>query len=496
MDSLGNSRGKNTLIACAVAAALGSTAAFALPPTATIDYTLYAAGGSAQTNAFFAAANRILNSVDSYTHSNTSATCVDASDYRIVTGTVAASFTFNGVTVPAGKNVLYYYKFNGGSQPNGIIPQVGGGSTLTYPTVASVTGTAVPCNPLPTNAGAPTYFYTSTLGNTQHPDWGVADVEPTLFQGFNNGSTSGTAANTDGGPAPAPGATTGIYDNLFGIAVTANLFSQKSNFTKGEMAGILAGTVTDWSQLVGDNGSPLPAGNVVLLDRGEGSGTKASGNEYFLGYPGDESPNKTSLSKLPRSAGSPYTSTAFVNSTAYQDVVEGSTSAIINDLLAAQAASTRAVAVLGLENPPALHQVGGANAYDFTKIDGVAVDTATAGDNINGTASSYINVVKGNYDYYYQNSFNTLAGTLGGTTTADLFANEFKAVMSSTGFVGADAGTIFPKAVPGTLIDADGVTSLGKGTTIATRNHLSPAPLQFHLNVPTTGIPASSEPFK
>jgi hypothetical protein len=139
--------------------------------------------------------------------------------------------------------------------------------------------------------------------------------------------------------------------------------------------------------------------------------------------------------------------------------------------------------------------VSGTNTYDFVKINGVGVDTGTAGDDINGpTATSYINVIRGNYEYYYQNSFNTRAGFLAGTSAGALFANLIKNTMSTAGFVGADTGGAFPGGVGGTLLDADLSSTLTKGMTINTRNKVSTAPLQPKFSATGTGIPASSDP--
>jgi hypothetical protein len=249
-----------------------------------------------------------------------------------------------------------------------------------------------------------------------------------MFRNFNNptGNAGGAATNTDGGAAIVVGAADGIYDNLFGVAVTDNVFSSathpKTNFTRAEVEGILQGNLFDWSQMYDDNGAQLPAGGIIFLDRGEGSGSKASGSQYFLGYPGD-SPGGV----LPFSATIGYCGTTIAGcggvAAAPMDVAESSTNNVIADLKAAQAAGGRAIAVLGLENPPAKNRVGGVNVFEFTKINDVGVDTGTASDNINGaTATSYVNVVKGVYDFYYQNSFNTRTTLAGNGLT---FANAF-----------------------------------------------------------------------
>ncbi|MEJ0099583.1 MAG: hypothetical protein WDO12_07535 [Pseudomonadota bacterium] len=444
-------------------------------------------------------ANNILSNLDSYTDAAGGA---DNGSYRVVSGTTKRALTYNNTTIPAGKNVMYFYKFNGGSYTNGIAPFAptlpGFTGTLPFPTVAIVTtGATAIASPA---AGKPTYQSPGVYANTvqqRAPDWGVADVEVALFRGFNNptGNAGGTVANTNGGAAPVVGATTGIYDNLFGVAVTANVFTgahPKTNFSKADVTGILQGGIQDWGQLLGDDGQPLPAGPIFFLDRGEGSGSKAAGNEYFLNYPASGS-----SALLPNSASNGYTATTLnVNAVDFQDVNESSTGTLIADLKAAQAAGKRAIAIMGLESPPKSQQVAGANVYYFTKINGVGVDSGTTGDDINGTgagaATSYSNVVKGYYDFYYQNSFNTLAATLGGTAPGSVFANEFKTVMSQPSFVGANAGLAFPNAVPGTLVDASIATNLDPGVTISTRAGDSSAPALPYLN--GIAVPLSHEP--
>jgi hypothetical protein len=511
-----NSHGKsNYLIASAVAAAIGSGSAFALPPGSLAGATvLYAAGGSAQANAFYVAVADNLQqtptcSIDSYTNT-TNAT--DSGQYRIVTGTTSAAMTYGGGTLPAGTNVIYMYKFNGGSFVNGVAPQqVSGATTLAYPTVASLqiattTGAAAGAG---CSSGLPTYQYAANTGTAGvAPDWGVADLEVAMFSGYNNatGNAGGIAVNTNGGAAPTVGATTGLYDNLFGVAVTHNLYTgthPKTNFSRAEVEGIIEGTISDWSQLYADDGTVLSAGGIVFLDRGEGSGSKASGNQYFLCYPGCGG-----AARLPFSATHPYTgTTATINELNPQDVAEGSSTTIIADLKLLQAGGFRGIAVLGMEFPPHANQVGGLNVYDFVKINGVAVDTGTTGDDLNGpTGTSYVNAVRGSYDYYYQNSFNTRTGFLANCVAAPIppatvglpipgciFANQIKVTMTSAGFVGADVGGKFPQGVGGTLLDADLASTLTKGMTINTRNKVSTAPLQPKLSA-ISPFPVSNDP--
>jgi hypothetical protein len=341
----------------------------------------------------------------------------------------------------------------------------------------------------------------STLGNTQIPDWGVADLEVKMFQHLNNptGNPGFDAQNTDGGPAPMVASTKPIYDNVFGIAVTSKVFTgahPKTSFSRGDIAGILTGNVSDWSQLAADDGTQLAAGGIIFLDRVEGSGTKAAGNQYFLDYPGSITNIVNPVALAPFSAATPYNGTSLGTVATEQplDIAERDPMALVNDLVLAQSRGLRAIAVLDLDKAPAHHLAVG--DYEFVRIDGVGVDTGTAGDDINGTvATSYIQVVKGNYEFYYQGSFNTRSGVLSGTTVGDLFANEFLAVFSQMSFVCANTGRNFPSSACGRLADSDYVPfALTNGVVISSRNRLSPAPLLNIIPVPSTGLPVSKEP--
>jgi hypothetical protein len=499
---------RKSLVAAAVAAALTSSAAFAVAPSAAgPQVTFYAGGGSAQANAFYVAACKLFgNNMDVYTDDPGGAL---SGDYYVMYGTSTVAIG----TVPSNTNIAYIYKFNGGSFTNGVAPQTTSvtPTQLPYPTIGNTATTntilslAVPTSQTQgtacTNGGLPTYKYVPTNIATpnQAPDFGLADVEVPMFRNFNNptGNAGKTAKNTDGGAAPSVGNPTGIYDNLFGVAVTANVYALKTNFTRAEVAGILAGTITDFSQLYGDNGAALPAGGIIFLDRGEGSGTKASGNEYFLGYPGD-SPGATT----PNSAAANYCGVSLAacspsNTQVHADIDEASTNTVISDLIAAQNGGLMAVAVLGMENPPGKNLNGGSVAlYDFVKINGVAVDSNTApGDSINavgaGAGTSYSNAVKGDYDFYYQNSFQSIAAA---GTQAAANAAAFKAQMTVASFVGGNSGLSFPAALPGTLLDADKATALVKGVTLNSRSQKSTGPLLPFFDATFGAIPATFDP--
>ncbi|HWY26114.1 MAG TPA: hypothetical protein VNX47_14410, partial [Nevskia sp.] len=231
---------KKTLIAAALAA-MAVSPAYALDPSVPANapsYIIYAAGGSAQANAVYFAASKLLSSMDYITDG---ACGTNSGNYRVLLGSSTAALT--GVTV--GTPVLFYYKFNGGSVPNGVNPQ-GLGSQLPFPhlvigastNTAACTGASLPL---------PTFSFTGTITFDQAvPDWGVSDEEvgllnfpdnqPPVSQPLGSPPVLGTPLSNS---ALANITHNGIYENLFGVAVTNNLFSAsghpKTSFTKQEV---------------------------------------------------------------------------------------------------------------------------------------------------------------------------------------------------------------------------------------------------------------------
>jgi hypothetical protein len=511
-------RPSSRLLATAVAAVLGTSAAHALPPTATITYTFYEAGGSAQENAVYSALYNLLspNTVDVYTDN---ATVKSASgSYLVVTGTTVpvsgGEAPFNVAT-----NILFIYKFNHGSFPNGIYPLAYGTNTtqaqLGFPTVASIQAAPVAGNgntgtPTPAN---PTYSYTASSSNSETTDFGVTDVEVPLFNYFFN--LNGTAALTASQLSGI--AQEGVWDDVFGVAVTDTVYNgtssfahPKTSFTKPEIAGILTGTITNWNQLYADDGTIMPNKPIWFLDRGSGAGIKAIDNQYFLNYPGGS--NYPSGSLTPNSvtgsnANGGYTDTILNLSGGYQDVEEASTAACVLDLQNAQAAGDYAITVLATQAAPALNQVSKANVYSFAKIDGVGIDTGTSADNINGTTStSYTNVVTGAYDYVLQNSFNYRSGLLtasspgsitlppSGSSPNVVMAYAIRNNLQAETLAGANSGKAFPLAVTGVLIDPVLAPAQDAGVILDTRGRVSPSPLIPSFNaqdVSSSGGPGS-----
>ncbi|HVO47268.1 MAG TPA: hypothetical protein VMT29_13120 [Steroidobacteraceae bacterium] len=492
------------MIAAAVALALGTNAAHALAPGATLDAVFYEAGGSAQENAAFASIYTLLtpSTVDIYTDQTTGAL---SPNYLIVTGTTnAAGNTALGLS--SSENILYFYKFNGGSFPNGAFPFAfptsdTTNSVLNYPVTSAIGTSVATANASPaTNPSSPTYKFTATGTATDphSPDFGLTDVEVPIFNNlFNlNGVTALTSSQLAGIQQD------GIYIDVFGVAVTNAVFQgtgdfaghAKTNFTKQEVAAILTGAFQNWNKMFDDNGNQMPNKPIWLLDRGSGSGTKASGNQYFLNYPGALG---ASGALTPRSVNSSsvnnYTDTILDMTLGYQDVKEASTAAVVTDLQNANGAGHGAITILAAEVPPALNQVGGVSQYSFVKIGGVGIDTANGStDDINTTGSTkYTNVVTGAYDFAYQNSFNTRVGLIPtGTCTSVTSANAkmacaIRTALTSENISAAHVGSALPNGVTGLLIDPVKAPAQDAGVVMWTRNKNSTKPILANFDATT-----------
>jgi hypothetical protein len=500
-----NSFSKTSYLASAIATVLGTGAAYAVPPTTTPDLVVYAGGGSAEPQPVEAAFCRNYTNVDLYVDNGGLVNSFSKS-YLVLYGTSTGAN--NGVA--AGKNVLFIYKYNGGSYANGAVPQVSGSTaTLSYPTLASILNTnpttliTTAASPTKTagtactaaQKGLPTYQYTPTLGNNQQPAFGITDLEVSAFFGDNN-PTSPTAL-------VVPGSTDLLYDLVEGVAVTNTLYTgnsskgynAKTNFSKAEVAAILSGVVTDWHNIYADNGSPVaPAGTgIVLLDRNVGSGTKAAGSAYFLNYANPlgayavEPGSKTNAggagngtgagapTNAPFNAG--YSPGGLANSQSYQVIQETNASVLASDLVTADIDGLLALGILSTDNPPALAQLSGVTTpghYEFVKINNTAMDTATANDNINGSvASSYINTIDGSYDFFYQVNFNAQAAPATGTLAYSLL-QTFKL----PGLTGVNSGLAFPLAANGIIADGDRNATVAKGVTVVSRGGNSAAPVK------------------
>jgi hypothetical protein len=468
------------LITAAIATALGSNV-YALPPSHFTDGTInegnffYAAGGSGQVNAVFAAVRRLLvpASVDVYTDALATAGHLQSANYLIVSGTTSGAGQLG-----FGTAIAFFYKYNDGDFVDGVFPQVGNGSSLLYPLPADLAN-AVAVSPVPVFAStdSPTYTYSSQNGFIQKvPDWGLSSAEPSLFNFFDN---------LNGLPQQNPilaAHQMPAFVSAYGVAVTTAVSEgahPKTKFTKAEVANILAGTISDWSQLYADDGSRLPAGAIWLLDSGSGSGTKTVGNQYFLNYPGaittggSVTPNSVVGTNV-----NAYTGTVLNTSSAkYQDVKEPSDVAIVRDLLVANKAGHGAIAILSLEFPPVFAQnTSGTNDYMFVAINGVFPDSNSGTkDNINNPnavtpgTTQYSNIILGTYDFAYQTSLNMRIALF----DQPAFESAVLLNLISENISGAHTGSVFPVSAPGVLLDPVSTEAHDAGNLVWSRHQMS-----------------------
>ncbi|PZO12628.1 MAG: hypothetical protein DCF26_18555 [Burkholderiales bacterium] len=186
------------------------------------------------------------------------------SDYRAYAGKLATS----AGGWAAGTNVIIINRARGGSV-QGVNPVARGTSieSLAVTTASCTTGTGAGNDP----------FRCNTL-DSRVPDAGVSDVAPRLFDG---------SYNTEGEPAEAALnatelaslAATPIYGLAFGVPITKNLPSVSLN--KTAVSAIMTGNVGTWNQV----NATLPADDILLCRRVNGSGTQAVNNLYFGNYP-------------------------------------------------------------------------------------------------------------------------------------------------------------------------------------------------------------------
>ena len=201
---------------------------------------------------------------------NTTAT---SRDYEAVAGTLAA-----GTGAWAGKSAIIIYRVKGGSVW-GVNP-VARAEAIDALNVNGSCGSTVGSNgtnALPYNCGV----------NTRIPDAGVSDVAPFLFQSPYN-TESDVSDEPNAVPAldtteialfNAPGSVTPIYGLAFGVPLTKNL--PLFNLNKAAVSAIMAGNLATWNQV----DAALPADDIIICRRVQGSGTQAVDNLYFGNYP-------------------------------------------------------------------------------------------------------------------------------------------------------------------------------------------------------------------
>jgi hypothetical protein len=198
-----------------------------------------------------------------FTGTNYYFTGSSASDYRAYAGKLAVA----AGGWPAGSNVIIINRAKGGSV-QGVNPVARAESieSLNVSTAGCATGAGTSASPFVCGL------------NTRVPDAGVSDVAPALFD---------DVANTEGEPAQpelneaelASLTATPLYGLAFGVPVTKNL--PLFNLNKSALSAIMTGNVGTWDAV----DASLPASDIIVCRRVNGSGTQAVANLYYGNYP-------------------------------------------------------------------------------------------------------------------------------------------------------------------------------------------------------------------
>lgn len=348
--------------ACALLAA-GS--AFAHGPSVTPDLTVFISGASAQqkTIGSIVADLAVAGTLDVYYDAAT-----NGADQRGYFFTAANT----GDASVDGKKVLVLNRAAGGSV-YGVVPVARSTALAALKVDATCTKAA----------GATVYTCPSTVNLV--PDAGVSDVEPALFVGMNlpTGWTALSGAEVAGLDVASQN---GV---VFGIAATNNLYAalqaaqglgadysdaNRPSLSRAQLTSLMTGALTDWSAVgVASNGA------INVGRRTAGSGTQASANAWFGGFP-------CSTGAVPL-ATAQITDTLVVNEA-------GSTGGVRTFLNNTNNAGGYAIGLVSLENAP-----GASDKWHHIKIDGIDPTKQ--------------NVIDGKYDYYVEQTMQwktTLAG--------------------------------------------------------------------------------------
>lgn len=198
--------------------------------------------------------------------------------------------------IPANTNVAFLKESNGGSNEGTQV--IARGATRTFINIANdsapncgtaVTQTAGSITSYPNHQQFTLHPSCTGLDSGAHPDVGIADVNPALF---NVGLTPISGAEVARLQSDA------LYQPSFGVAVSLNLYralqslqgkntasdtaADMPTLTTGQIRGLFSGTVFSWDMITGPTGTPLASKPVFICRRGDDSGTQASFASYFL----------------------------------------------------------------------------------------------------------------------------------------------------------------------------------------------------------------------
>lgn len=198
-------------------------------------------------------------------------------------------------------NLMIHKNSNGGSF-NGVGPVANAAveDQMVIQTGAGFCGVAA----AGADAGTPVWACNrANVDNTKVVDFGISDVEPTLWQqlgrAFNNGNLVTTAMNANTFGIPVTVALRNALQTAQGLPSGSELAADQPNLSRSEVASILAGNITNWDQFK-VNGVALPANALVapvnkrvqVCRRVDDSGTHAQSNVFFHNFPCDPNASK------------------------------------------------------------------------------------------------------------------------------------------------------------------------------------------------------------
>lgn len=440
-------------LGCALACAAISAQAASVPvPAGTT--TIYLSGASAPDNFLADIAGGMMTGV----------TTISATNYKGFLGKA------NNIPGIANGTDLLFIKRSAGGSAYGVDP-VARANRIATLDLNNCTGggAAYTCGLKGIDPGSAGNEDPSNVGIV--PDFGVSDVEAKMFKEPYNTENNQPALTSE---EVARLAVSPVNQIMMGIAAT-NAVSTTAHISRSAYGAMLAGKIQDWSAI---DGSSDP---VIVCRRVDGSGTQASYNWFFSGFPCNATDSgflSTPPSAVTDSAGymggsgtdaDPY----IIDPSAGFTVVENSGSGDVRNCLKNAQSKTdhivkgefgatykvlfsnlanpgKAIGVLSLDS---YGSASGSNGWMFRTLDGAgtfnaATQTASAG--ATGMAPSKDNLLNGKYDFVvelamqYRNTEVTnvngdVVPALSGTKLA--FAQEFIKRAGDTKYTGNDGGT-------------------------------------------------------
>lgn len=375
----------------------------------------------------------------------------NGANYRAYSGTFKAGIT--GVT--AGTNGVIYEQANGGSLM-GIIPVASANSVNAGLPATAILNLNTCTNTGTVDSKSGGALWTCTGSTPAVADAGVADVEPALFTGINipAGSPSVTPVMTNG-----LNITSSLAQPMAIITTTNN--TAVTSLTKAEVTALMDGLSTDWSYI--SSAAPAAA-PVTVCRRVAGSGTQATINDFFYGFPCSSSVQSPAAHQVVANfgaGGGNYTviensssgALAACMTAVQKGTAPGYTINITNGTISTAAADAThvtlpangvAIGLMGLDRQPgAITNVGinGATGitetYKFVSIDGVV--------------PSVENATTGAYDIWVGNSWQSRNSTVNGIAPMAAGSQQlafYNALVSTSGNP-AILGASKTPAVPG-----------------------------------------------